>query len=92
MTDTRHQVVVTGVGLVTSLGVGRQAHRDQLMAGTDAGQKVTDSERFAPYTVHPLPEIDWSAQIPRRGDQRQMENWQRLGVLCGRPWRSMMRA
>ncbi len=34
MTNTRHQVVVTGIGLVTSLGVGREAHRDQLMAGT----------------------------------------------------------
>lgn len=81
MTETRHQVVVTGVGLVTSLGVGRQAHREQLMAGA-VPAKVTDSERFAPYTVHPLPEIDWSAQIPRRGDQRQMENWQRLGVYA----------
>jgi len=81
MTDTRHQVVVTGIGLVTALGVGRQAHREQLMTGA-IPQKVTDSERFAPYTVYPLPEIDWSAQIPRRGDQRQMENWQRLGVYA----------
>ncbi len=81
MTDTRHQVVVTGVGLVTSLGVGLQAHRDQLMVGT-VPAKVTDSERFAPYTVYPLPEIDWATQIPRRGDQRQTENWQRLGVYA----------
>jgi 3-oxoacyl-[acyl-carrier-protein] synthase II len=29
-----------------------------------------------------MPEIDWSEQIPRRGDQRQMENWQRLGVFA----------
>lgn len=79
MTDKRHAVVVTGVGLVTSLGVGRQAHSDQLTGGSPL-VKRTDSERFAPYTVHPLPEIDWSEQIPRRGDQRQMENWQRLGV------------
>jgi 3-oxoacyl-[acyl-carrier-protein] synthase II len=81
MTNTRHKVVVTGIGLVTSLGVGRQAHRDQLMSG-NTPVSVTDSEKFAPYTVHPLPEIDWSAQIPRRGDQRQMENWQRLGVYA----------
>lgn len=81
MTDARHQVVVTGIGLVTSLGVGCQAHREMLMGGTTPG-RVTDSERFAPYTVYPLPEIDWSAQIPRRGDQRQMENWQRLGVYA----------
>lgn len=81
MTYTSHQVVVTGIGLVTSLGVGRQAHRDQLMSGNTPAT-VTDSESFAPYTVHPLPEIDWSEQIPRRGDQRQMENWQRLGVYA----------
>ena len=43
---------------------------------------MIDTERFAPYTVHPLPEIDWSLQIPKRGDQRQMETWQRLGTYA----------
>ena len=81
MTDQRHEVVVTGIGLVTSLGVGHQAHHEVLMGGGVPAPNA-DSERFAPYTVHPLPEIDWSAQIPRRGDQRQMENWQRLGVYA----------
>ncbi|MBN9066279.1 MAG: beta-ketoacyl-ACP synthase, partial [Rhizobiales bacterium] len=33
-----------------------------------------------PFIVHPLPEIDWSLQIAKRGDQRQMETWQRLGT------------
>lgn len=32
--------------------------------------------------MHPLPEIDWSQQIAKRGDQRQMENWQRIGVFA----------
>ena len=39
-----------------------------------------DTEQFPPYLVHPLPEIDWNLQIPKRGDQRQMETWQRLGT------------
>jgi 3-oxoacyl-[acyl-carrier-protein] synthase II len=41
---------------------------------------VIEAERFQPYTVHPLPEIDWNLQIAKRGDQRQMETWQRLGT------------
>ena len=36
--------------------------------------------RFPRTAVHPLPEIDWGLQIPKRGDQRQMETWQRLGT------------
>ena len=43
---------------------------------------MLDAERFAPYTIHPLPEIDWNLQIAKRGDQRQMETWQRLGTYA----------
>jgi 3-oxoacyl-[acyl-carrier-protein] synthase II len=71
-------VVITGIGLVSSLGEGNEAHWQKLTA---AGQQpVIDTTRFSPYTVHPLPEIDWGLQIPKRGDQRQMETWQRLGT------------
>ncbi|MFC6488721.1 beta-ketoacyl-ACP synthase [Nitratireductor sp. GCM10026969] len=71
-------VVITGLGIVSSLGVGADTHWRALTTGTPS--PVLDEERFAPYTVHPLPEIDWSTQIPKRGDQRQMETWQRLGT------------
>ncbi|WP_322990173.1 beta-ketoacyl-ACP synthase [Hoeflea sp.] len=81
MTQTNRDVVVTGVGLVTTLGVGGDAHRALLMGDSDL-KNTADSEWFPPYTIFPLPEIDWSEQIPRRGDQRQMENWQRLGVFA----------
>jgi 3-oxoacyl-[acyl-carrier-protein] synthase II len=71
-------VVITGIGLVSSLGEGPDHHWQKLTApGTGP---VLDGERFAPYTVHPLPEIDWNLQIAKRGDQRQMETWQRLGT------------
>ncbi|MET0576971.1 MAG: beta-ketoacyl-ACP synthase [Mesorhizobium sp.] len=71
-------VVITGIGLVSSLGEGAEAHWQKLSApGVKA---VVDEARYAPYCVHPLPEIDWSLQIAKRGDQRQMENWQRLGT------------
>ncbi len=73
-----NDVVITGIGLVSSLGLGAEEHWKALMHGKAA--PVTDSDSFAPYTIHRLPEIDWSTQIPRRGDQRQMETWQRLGT------------
>jgi 3-oxoacyl-[acyl-carrier-protein] synthase II len=80
MNTTPQRVVITGIGIVTSLGVGRSAH-EALLAGTTSPEPVVDSARYAPYSVHQLPEIDWSAQIPKRGDQRQMDDWQRLGVF-----------
>lgn len=75
-----NDVVITGIGIVTCQGVGKEAHV-ALLSGAAVAKPAIDTERFAPYPVHPLPEIDWSAQIVKR-DQRQMENWQRLGVFA----------
>lgn len=71
-------VVITGIGLLSSVGVGAAAHWHALE--TNAAPNV-DAERFAPYPVHPMVEVDWSQQIPKRGDQRQMEAWQRIGTF-----------
>ncbi len=81
MAHSANDVVITGVGIVSCLGAGRAAHEAALFSGA-APKAIVDEERFAPYPVHPLPEIDWSEQIAKRGDQRQMENWQRLGVFA----------
>jgi len=80
MSKSANDVVITGVGIVTSQGVGTEVHTALLTAAQPPVVRV-ETERFAPYPIHPLPEIDWSQQIPKRGDQRQMENWQRLGVF-----------
>jgi 3-oxoacyl-[acyl-carrier-protein] synthase II len=73
-------VVITGIGLVSSLGEGPDVHWQKL---TSPGlEPVVDAARFPPYSVHPLPEIDWNQQIAKRGDQRQMETWQRLGTYA----------
>jgi 3-oxoacyl-[acyl-carrier-protein] synthase II len=75
-----HDVVITGLGLVSCLGEGVEAHWAALTAA-DAAPAI-DTTRYPPYTIHPLPPIDWGLQIPKRGDQRQMETWQRLGTYA----------
>jgi 3-oxoacyl-[acyl-carrier-protein] synthase II len=75
----QHEVVITGIGLVSSLGEGLGAHVAALKGGV---APVTDRERFAPYAVHPMAALDLDRQIPKKSDQRQMEPWQRLGVYA----------
>ncbi|MEO8716530.1 MAG: beta-ketoacyl-ACP synthase, partial [Acetobacteraceae bacterium] len=71
--------VITGIGLVSCLGEGLDAHWAAL---TEPGgfRPVVDEGRFAPFPVHPIAALDLDKQIPKRGDQRQMEPWQRIGV------------
>jgi 3-oxoacyl-[acyl-carrier-protein] synthase II len=72
------EVWITGIGLATSLGEGLDAHWDALNH-----RKINvDEKGFAPYIVHPWPAIGFDAQIPKKGDQRQMEAWQRIGTYA----------
>src|SRR5207253_5443412 len=48
----------------------------------NAGKINVDDKRFAPYIVHPLAPVTFDAQIPKKGDQRQMEAWQRIGTYA----------
>lgn len=72
-------VLITGIGLISSLGEGVEAHWQAVRRPPAPN---LDTEHFAPYTVHRLGEVDWNRQIPRRADQRQMETWQRLGTYA----------
>src|ERR671925_2069903 len=74
----RKEVWITGIGIVSSLGEGLDAHWDAL----NAGKINIDDKRFAPYIVHPLAPVSFDTQIPKKGDQRQMEAWQRIGTYA----------
>lgn len=77
-TSDSHEVWITGIGLVSCLGDGPEEHWRAL----NERDPVPDLANFAPYIVHPPPEIDFSKQIPKKSDQRQMELGQRLGVYA----------
>jgi 3-oxoacyl-[acyl-carrier-protein] synthase II len=69
---------ITGIGIVSCLGEGPEAHWQKLMAA----QPNADATTFAPFVVHPIVPINFDAQIPKKGDQRQMEPWQRIGTYA----------
>jgi len=72
------EVWITGIGILSCLGEGADAHWQKLLTA----QPSADATTFAPFVVHPLAPINFDAQIPKKGDQRQMENWQRIGTYA----------
>ena len=83
MTDTaskpgQTEVWITGIGLATSLGEGLDAN----WAALQDKRINVDEKGFAPCIVHPLMPVSFDSQIPKKGDQRQMEPWQRLGTYA----------
>lgn len=73
-------VLITGIGIVTSLGEGIEHHWNLL--NNPAVTPNLDCTTFPPYTIHKLPEVDWNLQIPKKSDQRQMGMWQRIGTYA----------
>jgi 3-oxoacyl-[acyl-carrier-protein] synthase II len=78
MADSAREVWITGIGIVSCLGEGPDAHWQKLMEA----HPRADTTTFAPFVVHPVASINFDAQIPKKGDQRQMENWQRIGTYA----------
>src|SRR6201986_3764977 len=78
MADAPRDVWITGIGIVSCLGEGPEAH----WRGLNEPTPIVDVKTFAPYAVHPLCRVDFDKQIPKKGDQRQMEPWQRIGTYA----------
>ena len=78
MADAPREAWITGIGIVSCLGEGAEAHWQKFMASHPGADATT----FAPFVVHPLAPLNFDAQIPKKGDQRQMEDWQRIGVYA----------
>src|SRR6187401_3000356 len=78
MADNRREALITGIGIVSCLGEGVEAHWQAL----SGAQPHADTTTFAPYVVHPIAPLDYDKQIPKKGDQRQMEPWQRIGTYA----------
>jgi len=77
MSDAR-EAWITGIGIVSCLGEGPDAHWQAL----SEGKVNADAEGFAPYVVHRVVPLDLDKQIPKKGDQRQMEPWLRIGTYA----------
>jgi 3-oxoacyl-[acyl-carrier-protein] synthase II len=75
----RREVWITGAGLLTCLAEGLEATWEFFARGDPPPY---DDKSFSPYIVHALPPMSFDTQIPKKGDQRQMEMWQRVGVYA----------
>jgi len=78
MAESAREAWITGIGILSCLGEGADVHWRRLGEGRPRG----DAKTFAPYVVHPLAPVDFDRQIVKKGDQRQMEPWQRIGTYA----------
>src|SRR3954454_3770247 len=77
MADTR-EAWITGIGIVSCLGEGPDAHWQAF----GAGHPQADTTTYPPYIIHKIAPLNFDTQIPKKGDQRQMEAWQRIGTYA----------
>src|SRR3954466_1935515 len=78
MADAKREAWITGIGIVSCLGEGPDAHWQAL--GGPPPQ--ADAATYPPYIIHKIAPLDFDKQIPKKGDQRQMEAWQRIGTYA----------
>jgi 3-oxoacyl-[acyl-carrier-protein] synthase II len=81
MPTADRDALITGIGLISCLGEGPAAHWAALDRA-DGPTRPEPAAGFAPFLVHPMVALELDRQIPKRGDQRQMEAWQRIGTYA----------
>src|SRR5262247_2503277 len=69
---------ITGVGIVSCLGEGPEVHWQRL----NEPPPLPEMHAYAPHMVHTVAPLELDKQIPKKGDQRQMEAWQRIGTYA----------
>src|SRR5256885_7886064 len=69
---------ITGIGIVSCLGEGPDVHWRRL----NEPAPLPEMQVYAPYMVHTVAPVEFDRQIPKKGDQRQMEPWQRIGTYA----------
>jgi 3-oxoacyl-[acyl-carrier-protein] synthase II len=78
MADDGREAWITGIGIASCLGEGPEQHWQRLLEG----HPNADTQTYAPYPVHAIAPLNLDKQIPKKGDQRQMEGWQRIGTYA----------
>src|SRR5258708_3491382 len=78
MAEATREAWITGIGIVSCLGEGPEAH----WLALNSGRPQPNLTSFAPRIVHSLAPLNFDLQIPKKGDQRQMEPWQRIGTYA----------
>jgi 3-oxoacyl-[acyl-carrier-protein] synthase II len=78
MAEAAREALISGIGIVSCLGEGPDAHWQALCAG----HPQADTATYPPYIIHRIAPLNFDKQIPKKGDQRQMEAWQRIGTYA----------
>ncbi|MSQ31159.1 MAG: beta-ketoacyl-[acyl-carrier-protein] synthase II [Dehalococcoidia bacterium] len=80
---TLKRVVITGVGLLTAVGVGREATWQALLAGTNGIRPITliDASDLASQVAGEVPDFDVSTYLDRK-EARRMDRFTHLAVLA----------
>ncbi len=79
MADRSAEAWITGIGIVSSLGEGA---RRALAEARNAAPSRRRRRPSRPTSFIRWRRSNFDKQIPKKGDQRQMEPWQRIGTYA----------